>query len=371
MQLQLFHSSILHPLLFVMNSRSLPEHNGEITMATAFYSKERDFVVDGVKADLSRLIPFDEPPMNIPSKTIMKVMTKADGDEQKKRRRNRKKKWTKPVGKPKRPLSAYNLFFAKERIIMLGQDIPTPEQEAQKKKVHCKTHGKISFAVMARTIGARWRSLGPDEKKTFEDKGRKEKERYLIVLAAWKEKQKEESLIAKSNVDKEVEDVSSVVTREDPINSRPDMFKCDEAFPSMSVSDLNMNIESFATTNRRSFLTSTRRYNDSDLMRLILQDENYRRYRSLLQSTRNPLTYSTMANHNGYYSQIENQTLLPGLSRLGMVPTSSRLIADRDLLGYQNSPFPEQRSSQYLQALDEYAAMLRIRQHNMMMGYEM
>lgn len=62
---------------------------------------------------------------------------------------------------------------------MLGQDIPTPEQEAQKKKVHCKTHGKISFAVMARTIGARWRSLGPDEEKTFEDKGRKEKERYI------------------------------------------------------------------------------------------------------------------------------------------------------------------------------------------------
>jgi hypothetical protein len=358
-----------------MNSRSLPEHNGEIMMAPVSYSKERDSIVDGVKADSStptRLILFDEPPMNVPSKSIMKVTAKADGEEQKKRRRSRKNKWTKPVGKPKRPLSAYNLFFAKERILMLGQDIPTPEQEAQKRKVHCKTHGKISFAVMARTIGARWRSLGPDEKKTFEDKGRKEKERYLIVLAAWKEKQKEESLVAKSNVDKEVEDVSSVATREDPVDSRPDLFKSDEAVSSVSVPDLNMNIESFATTNRRSLLTNTRGNNDSDLMRLILQDENRRRYWSLLQSTSNPITDSIIANRNGYYSQIENQTLLHGLSRLGRVPTSSSgLIADRDLLSYQNSPYPEQHSSQYLQALDEYAAMLRIRQHNMMMGYEM
>jgi hypothetical protein len=357
-----------------MNSRSVPEHNGEITMAPVSYSKERDSVVDGVKADSStptRLILFDQPPMNVTSKSIMKVTAKADGDEQKKRRRNRKKKWTKPVGKPKRPLSAYNLFFAKERILMLGHDIPTPEQEAQKKKVHCKTHGKISFAVMAQTIGARWRSLGPDEKKTFEDKGRKEKERYLIVLAAWKEKQKEVSLVAKSNVDKEVEDVSSDAAREDPVTSKPDMFKSDEAVSSMSVPDLNMNIESFVATNRRSLLTSTRGNNDSDLMRLILQDENRRRYWSLLQGTSYPLTDSIVANHSRYYPQIENQTLLHGLSRLGMVPTLSGLIADRDLLGYQNSPFPEQHSSQYLQALDEYAAMLRIRQHNMMMGYEM
>jgi hypothetical protein len=351
-----------------MNSRSLPEHNGGIMMAPVSYSKERDFVVDGVKTDSSvstRLVLFDKPPMNAPSKSIMKVTAKADGDEQKKRRRKRKKKWTKPVGKPKRPLSAYNLFFANERILMLGQDVPTPEQEAQKKKVHCKTHGKISFAVMARTIGAKWRSLGPDEKKTFEDKGRKEKERYLIVLAAWKEKEKESYLIAKSNVDREVGDVSSVATREDPVNSRPDMFKSDEVVSSMSVPDLNMNIESFVTTNRRSLLT--RGNNDSDLMRLILQDENRRRYWSLLQSTSSPLTDSIRANQNGYYSQIENETLLRGLSRRWMVPTSSGLIADRDLLGYRNSPFPEQHSSQYLQALDEYASMLRLRQHNMMM----
>eukprot|EP00537_Pseudo-nitzschia_pungens_P000340 CAMPEP_0172358460 /NCGR_PEP_ID=MMETSP1060-20121228/2778_1 /TAXON_ID=37318 /ORGANISM="Pseudo-nitzschia pungens, Strain cf. cingulata" /LENGTH=583 /DNA_ID=CAMNT_0013079687 /DNA_START=200 /DNA_END=1951 /DNA_ORIENTATION=+ len=110
-------------------------------------------------------------------------------DEEKKRRRKKKKKWTKPEGKPKRPLSAYNIFFAEERILMLGKDVPTAEQEAQKKKVHCKTHGKISFAVLARTIGTKWKALPPSERKTFEDRARAEKDRYLRELAVWKEEQ--------------------------------------------------------------------------------------------------------------------------------------------------------------------------------------
>eukprot|EP00536_Pseudo-nitzschia_multiseries_P005094 jgi/Psemu1/189698/e_gw1.92.84.1 len=60
---------------------------------------------------------------------------------------------------------------------MLGKDVPTAEQEAQKKKVHCKTHGKISFAVLARTIGARWKALESEDRKTFEDRAQTEKAR--------------------------------------------------------------------------------------------------------------------------------------------------------------------------------------------------
>jgi HMG-box domain len=102
----------------------------------------------------------------------------------------RKKKWKKPKDKPNRPLSAYNLFFAETRATMLGDDAPTPEQEALKKRVHCKTHGKIGFAVMAKTIGTKWKALGADEKKVFEDKARKEKDRYLVELSSWKDAQK-------------------------------------------------------------------------------------------------------------------------------------------------------------------------------------
>lgn len=105
---------------------------------------------------------------------------------QKKEKRG-KKKWKKPEGKPKRPLSAYNLFFRNQRAAMLGDDIPSPMMELLKKRVHCKTHGKIGFAEMAREIGRRWKALDPENKKDFEDKAKEERQRYDIELAKWKE----------------------------------------------------------------------------------------------------------------------------------------------------------------------------------------
>jgi hypothetical protein len=101
-----------------------------------------------------------------------------------------KRKWKKPKDKPSRPLSAYNLFFRSARAIMLGDDAPTAALESLKKRVHCKTHGKIGFAEMARAIGAEWKALDPENKKVFEDKAGKEKQRYAAKLAAWKEAQK-------------------------------------------------------------------------------------------------------------------------------------------------------------------------------------
>jgi len=105
------------------------------------------------------------------------------------KKRRRKKKWKKPKGKPSRPLSAYNLFFQSERSKMLGADAPSQELENRKKRVHCKTHGKIGFAEMARAIGAKWKSLDIDKKRIFEELAKKEKERYSVQLTAWKEAQ--------------------------------------------------------------------------------------------------------------------------------------------------------------------------------------
>ena len=109
--------------------------------------------------------------------------------EEKKLRR--KKKWKKPKDKPSRPLSAYNLFFQSERSLMLGADAPSKELERLKKRVHCRTHGKIGFAAMARSIGAQWKSLNPEKRKVFEDQAFKEKQRYAKELADWKAQQKE------------------------------------------------------------------------------------------------------------------------------------------------------------------------------------
>jgi len=324
---------------FVMSNTSFPEHNSDIMMQSGSYSKERDFVEQVKAAPSTSVELFDKASMDVSHKSTN--VTVKDGDEQKKRRRKRKKKWTKPIGKPKRPLSAYNIFFANERVMMLGQDIPTPEQEALKKKVHCKTHGKISFAVMARTIGAKWKALESHEKKTFDDKARKVKADYLIELNAWKEKQKEETLVAKSVGNKDIEDVATVATRKGPVNSDFTRLRSNESVIPTNVPDRNAEL------------------------RLIFQYENRRRYLSLLQT--NPLTDYIRANQNGYFPQID-QSLLHGLSRRVAVPTSYGLNIGRDLQGFQNVPFTDQ-NNQYLQTLEEYAAMLRFRQRKIMMGY--
>jgi len=78
---------------------------------------------------------------------------------------------------PKQPLSSYNLFFQfeRQRIIdgtdkegapispRLVHDILNRKKadkdktSKRNKRLHKKTHGKISFQALARTIGSRWK----------------------------------------------------------------------------------------------------------------------------------------------------------------------------------------------------------------------
>jgi hypothetical protein len=115
------------------------------------------------------------------------------------KKRRARKKWKKPRDKPNRPLSAYNLFFQKERASMLGEDAKEHEAEKGQKRVHRKTHGKIGFAEMARIIGAKWKTLNDEEKKEFTEVAAKEKKRYADELAVWKEEQKQKEQAAKKN----------------------------------------------------------------------------------------------------------------------------------------------------------------------------
>jgi hypothetical protein len=113
------------------------------------------------------------------------------------KKRRARKKWKKPRDKPNRPLSAYNLFFRKERALLLGADVEKQDSEKGKKRVHRKTHGKIGFADMARIIGAKWKALGDEEKSEFEEIASQEKKRYAEELAAWKEEQKKKEEVAR------------------------------------------------------------------------------------------------------------------------------------------------------------------------------
>ena len=84
---------------------------------------------------------------------------------------SRRKK--KPKGMPKRPLSAYNLYFQAERTKILAT------QEEGKPRIGFEGLGKI--------IGKQWRDLSSSEKKKYGKLAEKDSERYRKEMDAYQE----------------------------------------------------------------------------------------------------------------------------------------------------------------------------------------
>ena len=166
------------------------------------------------------------------SNILLQKSAKVFAEKMENKKKRRKKKWKKPKDKPSRPLSAYNLFFQSERALMLGNDAPTPAQESLKKRVHCKTHGKIGFADMARMIGGKWKFLEPGKRTIYEDQAKVLKKLYATDLASWKEAQKDKSIEGEING---LHAMATAAMASDPIKS--DKSSCDSQ-PDLRPSDL-------------------------------------------------------------------------------------------------------------------------------------
>ena len=119
---------------------------------------------------------------------------------------NSKKKvrtWKKPIGKPKRPLSAYNIFFQLERDrIVNGHEekvfskadvdkVRIVPLELMPKRRERKIHGKIGFGDLAKIIGSKWKKLNDDEKFAFNERAKLEKIRYRRDVEEWIQKTNE------------------------------------------------------------------------------------------------------------------------------------------------------------------------------------
>ena len=118
------------------------------------------------------------------------------GEEPKQRRKVTRRKFS---DKPKRPLSAYNLFLMDERRIILriikgegneeGDNYPN-EQPIDVSKLNLE-RGTISFQEMGKLIGNRWKSINAERLKRYSDLASNESERYKREMKEYNEKQKE------------------------------------------------------------------------------------------------------------------------------------------------------------------------------------
>lgn len=132
-------------------------------------------------------------------------------------------------GMPKRPLSAYNLFFQEKRRELLGDRSNMYAVSDQARRKHKKTHGKIGFQDMAKKIAVEWRKLSADKKRAYEEDAETRKESYVKAMREFRRK---ESLNASFRTEEVGED--STVSRRGSLSPRSDSA---QALASLHVSD--------------------------------------------------------------------------------------------------------------------------------------
>ena len=136
-----------------------------------------------VIADTTTAMPIAVP-SSIQSATRIAMPTSSPAKSTKPVVHKKKKTWKKPADKPKRPLSAYNLFFQHERNRIVGD---SPAGADGNKRKHRKSHGKIGFESLAKTIADKWKTLDKASKRPFEQQAKREKAIYAKKLQAWHE----------------------------------------------------------------------------------------------------------------------------------------------------------------------------------------
>lgn len=151
----------------------------------------------------------------------------------KRKRKSPEKPWKKPPDMPKRPLSAYNLFFRDERERILGAGsegkqseeagtavVPAEGKPSSKKG---KQKSGIGFSNLAKTIATKWNELDKEIRAPYEEIAAGEKKKYDELVAEWRVEQaakKKALALAKKQAGEEQKTASRAATNVYPSSDR-------------------------------------------------------------------------------------------------------------------------------------------------------
>lgn len=171
-----WESSSVSPVAF------LPPFGGHIEDSEVAWISPNSTFEDGSGQNLPELEGFMDLPVSLPVLNETKLAEREFVKGGAHRRRKNKKK---PVGAPKRPLSAYNYYFQEERVRLMQKKGGSGEPSL------LPGGKKIGFQELARTIGKKWRTLNEAEKQRLHELSSKDHYRYDQDMTAWKKKRNE------------------------------------------------------------------------------------------------------------------------------------------------------------------------------------